>query len=546
MARKNYVCHSCGEQHYTADCTFPSMLHRCSSCFTTTFDGKDHPVCNPVSTINSSRQNVYSVRSVTLFEMKLSDSSNSFNIFNIETKHFDDVEDGVKFSAGTEGMFKFATTYSGKQLLNYSAVSMKTFSILVAVFIEKQWRFRLRILVTENKGLVCFPMNSIVEKFIMSHDNRYSVPIIVGVDSISEKFTLKFKVHASANGEIIHTAESFNGYISEVNWIRKVGDLNKDAIIINGELIFGKAELRMFNRMLYKNEAAITKCYNCDGLHNTAGCTFPNFFQRCPYCLVVSFDGKDHLPPCKPLDSISSFRPNVYAIQPVELFTINVVKSSNWFNIFDFETKHFDVVKGNIKYLSAVTEGIFEFTMNDNGERLLRYSGVSMKRFSILVAVFVAKQWRFRLRILVTEDRGLLCFPMRTTFDSIDGKFIIPHGCEYNTPIIVGIGSTSDQFKLKFKVSASPNGKIIDTTNFFNGYISEVNWIREIDEFKNDGVVISEELARETAKRRKFDHKLYEVVGVKKVFKIGDLEKANEKKFYDDMKEAIQCSKNIR
>lgn len=269
-------------------------------------------------------------------------------------------------------------------------------------------------------------------------------------------------------------------------------------------------------------------CYICKGRsHQTSECTFPNYLHQCSRCFVVSLDEGSHLQ--------SSFRRNVYGSQPVVLFKIRLENSADWIKVFDAQNGSFDVVRENTSFISPATEGLFELKSDENGKQMVSYSAVSIKRFSVLVAVFANHKWRFRLRIVLTEDRGILCFPMRTTFDTVNGKHMIPEGFRYNTPLILGIGTTGEQSTLRFKISASTNGIVVDTEDQFNGYYGLVNWFRNRLDPSNDYVEISPELSQETAELRKFANCLYESNGpITKIHNVYDQIKAAEQKFKDD------------
>lgn len=248
--------------------------------------------------------------------------------------------------------------------------------------------------------------------------------------------------------------------------------------------------------------AAAFHCYNCGAPHDIASCVLPNLHHSCAHCHITPFDGAEHLTPCTPVNSI---RRNIYGAQPIDLFKMKLANQSDWFHIFNKHTWEMDMVDENSTFLSPATEELVEFATTTTGEQVASFSATSLKRSVVWVAVFTARKWRFRYRIVVTDDKGVLCFPIRTSFDSVNGRHIIPEGFRYNTTLIIGIGSTADKIEIRFKVFAKTTG--VSDSGIESFYGSAV-WQKTVG--NDDEVKISPELCREYSAHRVFNPLLYE------------------------------------
>lgn len=194
------------------------------------------------------------------------------------------------------------------------------------------------------------------------------------------------------------------------------------------------------------------KCINCGGNHMTGSCDYPNFLHRCHRCLVTSLNGTGHQSPCYPENTVSCFRSDVYASSLIELFTIRFADTeTNLFN-FDNSNQEFSPLTDKFKYLSPSREGIFTASKTLTGNRTITYEASSVKRFSIIFAVFKDNRWRFRFRALFSPTDGILCFPMYKTFYNQGRSLVIPDEFKFNTVLVIGLNSPNIEFKVNFKV----------------------------------------------------------------------------------------------
>lgn len=155
-------------------------------------------------------------------------------------------------------------------------------------------------------------------------------------------------------------------------------------------------------------------CFNCGQNHATGLCSFPSILNRCPRCLVISLDGNGHSSPCYPINTVTSFRSDVYALRPAKLFGMRFAQGSIF--SFDKAAGQFVEVTDDFQLISPATEGIFYSSKTNLGFRSIFYDAISVKRFSIMFAVRNQNRWRFRFRAILSASDGLLCFPMRKTY----------------------------------------------------------------------------------------------------------------------------------
>lgn len=154
-------------------------------------------------------------------------------------------------------------------------------------------------------------------------------------------------------------------------------------------------------------------CIICGQAHDAAYCNSPAFPIPCSQCFVTSLDGNDHDAPCMPYSNKCSYRQDVYACEPIELFKMKLSKNNDWFYIGDNTTKEFEMVKDTMSLTSAAAECSFHFDASSHGNQIVTCNATAITRFSVFLAFVTDGQWRFRFRFLISDDKGILCFPMR-------------------------------------------------------------------------------------------------------------------------------------
>lgn len=84
-----------------------------------------------------------------------------------------------------------------------------------------------------------------------------------------------------------------------------------------------------------------------------------------------------------------------------------------------------EIIQKDIDLYSPSAECQFKFKMGSQMHQMITCEATSLKRFSVLIAAIDNNQWRLRCRIVVTKDKGLLCFPLRKTVPEINEKYYV-------------------------------------------------------------------------------------------------------------------------
>lgn len=205
----------------------------------------------------------------------------------------------------------------------------------------------------------------------------------------------------------------------------------------------------------------------------------PNLHVRCTRCLVYSFDGKNHTPPCTPINTVSRSRYLILAKQCAPMFKIRLQNENQVF--FLNHLGHFQSQQNSSKLLSPATDGVFTFSSSENFNSIT-YEASQFHRFSVIFAIFMDGLWRLRLVAVPTLRHGLMLFPMRSTLSKVDGGYFIPPGYILNNVLVVGIKPTQvNGLKIDFKVFANNEGIINE--NPFNGYYVHSTFNEDEDRF---------------------------------------------------------------
>lgn len=164
-----------------------------------------------------------------------------------------------------------------------------------------------------------------------------------------------------------------------------------------------------FHQQLYGPALLETNCFNCGNVHSMR-CEFPTYFSRCYRCLVISFDGSGHTPPCAPENTISEICKDIFAKSPLPLLKLRLDKSECDIHYLNINSGQFEEFSDCQVLLSSATDGIFSFKEAKH-YGILSYDATSFMRMTFVVAVLdSANIWRIRFRGILTEKVKLKRF----------------------------------------------------------------------------------------------------------------------------------------
>lgn len=239
----------------------------------------------------------------------------------------------------------------------------------------------------------------------------------------------------------------------------------------------------------------------------------PEMFHRCPECLLIRPDGEGHINPCPPRYTKSAPRENILSNAMTTVFKIRF--GNRVVKVLNNETKMFVDAFSSSSFMNDIIEGVFSFKKLNSGT-VMTYAAISIKRFSIIFAVFLRNSWRLRLRLVVTLKNGILGFPLTKILFVDNGRVEVPKEYQHNTVLLLGIHSTDD-IELAIRVFANSNGlNITGPSGEFNGYTSEINWNRN-----GDSLSLPDQFLSPKAKQMRFASHLYQANG--KVIRIADM-----------------------
>lgn len=245
-------------------------------------------------------------------------------------------------------------------------------------------------------------------------------------------------------------------------------------------------------------------CYNCGGQHDSASCFYPSYLERCANCLVMSLDGSGHGHTCR-ASNLSHQREHIYAEVPIPIFKMKFCDPKGLLHVFDRKSGLFTPVKHEpLKIHAHAINGVFEVKKSGNGESVLSFEGTKLHRFSLAIGFFTEGAWRLRCRLVVTLQDGVLCFPLHTTFNNRGGIYNMPPEFDFNTALVLGVGTTSKTSLVKLKIFANETGFMNSDSDNFNGYFGQFVWNSD-----NDTVDIGSTLKPTSSVY--FSHMLYDV-----------------------------------
>lgn len=486
-------CLLCDGIHKTNQCLYPRNVRRCRSCTAMVFGNEPH-TCSP----NATSQVQY-YRTVTLastpepvFKLRVLniDDSNGAEIHflnPVDNKFCQFFKTTSVLSPATSGIFTMHE--SGKHLtLHYEATKFNNFSFYIALLSYNRPTIELRAVITRQHGLVLVKanmvLNSINGNISIPEKYRLSTTLVMGLKPRSKNLQLQFK-----SGDRKMTA----------NWQTSTG------WTIDPQLDGGNCQ-----RSIGRNppqQTLVSVCHNCNKDHNIEDCDLPEYSMHCTSCLVVSFNGSNHVNPCMPMpiNRISPIRSDLFARQALTLFQINY--SLNDVRVYHLDKGRFSEVNPRVKLISPPAEGVLTIQNLDNQRQCIALKQSSFKRCSILFAVMDKSGiWRLRWRAVLTPNSGLLIFKLTKTLSNENGLVSIPPEFRLNTIALFGMKPCHSNFYAEVRVHANENGHL--STSTFDGYVGHIG----IDFSSNpDRVFIDNALDGNEPKSndKKFNHHLY-------------------------------------
>lgn len=237
----------------------------------------------------------------------------------------------------------------------------------------------------------------------------------------------------------------------------------------------------------------------------------PQMLHRCPDCLLITPNGEGHTNPCPPRHTISVPRENIFSKTMTTVFKIRLANPSYVLKVMNSETNMFMDVSSGLSLFNDIIEGVFSFKTFDSGSTVMTFEATSIKRFSIIFAVFIRNSWRLRLRLVITLKTGIIGFPLTKILYVDNGRIEIPKEYRTNTVLFFGIHATDD-IQLAVRVFANSSGlNILGPNGEFRGYFGEIKWDRN-----NDSISLPDEFLPSKAKRVQFSSHLYRANGQQK------------------------------
>lgn len=457
------------------------------------FDNKPH-TCGPnaAAAVKYYRTDPFASKPQIIFTLRvltIEDSNGAeiyfFNPLNRSFCQFFDTTSVL--SPATSGIFDLREKENHLEL-RYKATKLKKFSFYIALLSYNGPTIGLRAIVTREHGVVLVEANMNLNSVNgnISIPARYSLntTFIMALKPRSKHMQLKLK--------------SGDSKTMTVNW-----ELNTGWTIdpqLNGE---------NRQRSIAQNQpgqAVVQQtCHNCNEGHSIEDCELPEYTMHCTGCLLVSFDGANHINPCMPNNKVSPIRLDLFAKHALTLFQMNYSLAD--VTVHYWNQGHFSEVNPRVKLISPPSEAVITI-QNVNGNQCIALKQSSFKRCCILIcAMDNSGIWRFRWRVVVTPNSGVLIFHMTKTPTFQNGQISIPPEFRLNTIAIFGMKPRNSSFYVEVRVHANSNGNLSSST--FDGYTGHFGIDFSSD---RDRVFIDNALDGHERKSHevKFNHLLYQ------------------------------------
>lgn len=336
--------------------------------------------------------NPYSAIANTLFELE---TKNEFSVSN--GKNGFHCDDAILYNVVIGGLFTI-NNENDQQILKFSSTKLK-FNILVAVLKQGYWQLVFRLVASENR-VSC--VNIEPGQYLQ---NGVKVP-----KEFVKESSLVLRVKCDADWNIDMNIKLFGNEYGQIHW---------DPL----------SSTTMTDSLRPTNELARTDL---------------NHFRRCLECLITSFDGHGHLPPCAPDHTESHMQVDTYSRKMSRLLQIRFENPRNIVQMFNNANGQFidlpDTIVNN-----DVIGGIFTFKNLPSGKKIVSFDATSVNRFGILFAFLHNGSWRVRLSLVFTTRNGVLGFKATKTLYKNNGRFEVPTTWAANTVLFLGVRSVNNE-----------------------------------------------------------------------------------------------------
>lgn len=228
-------------------------------------------------------------------------------------------------------------------------------------------------------------------------------------------------------------------------------------------------------------------------------------WYRCPDCLMITPDAVGHINPCPPRNTFSAPRENLLSLPMALIFKI---KTSSAMKILN-DGRFMDASPG-LQLTNDIVEALFSFHTLSCGSTMMTCEASSIKRFSIVFAVFHRNAWRLRLRLIVTLKTGIIGFKLTKTLYVDNERVMIPPEYQTNTVLIFGLHSRAENIAFDLRAYANSTGsQFINENGQFQGSSVHVIWNRN-----SDTVEIPNDILGPNATAKWFEKSLYRANGV--------------------------------
>lgn len=154
------------------------------------------------------------------------------------------------------------------------------------------------------------------------------------------------------------------------------------------------------------------------------------------------------------------------------VFQLKLDDIENKFSVFDATDTAMKLVHGTEHFFSHYANGCFIIEKNDLNQCLLTFVSTSITKFSIVFVIKIDGLWRYRGGLIVTEDIGLIGYPLHTTFETSSGELSFPAKFHKNTVMVIGIETKKSIVTMSLEVFAE------ETDKQDGPYYGDISWFR--------------------------------------------------------------------
>lgn len=448
------VCIICGGNHHTRQCVFPLSVSRCG-CSRMVFGPEENHECVN-NALKSYRLDVCAATTKPFLKMRVLDSTNfdgaEVLFFNKSNGRFEAFHNALDLlNAATSGVFNIINN-ENHFIVDYQSTKLVNFNFFIALMEYRGTSIGLRVIVKQNKVVALVKcdvkMTMHYGKLLMPPQYHMNSSIILGLKPRSGKLLLQIK---SSGLKTINA-----------QWQRNLGwniDANIDADNMESNTITDPPSITGL-------------CVNCNGDHNIKNCDLPLYSMHCYGCLVVSFDGTNHVNPCRPVNRKASIKSDLLASEAMTLFEL--AYNTTEANLFYLNESRFVQVTPQQKMISAPVEGLLNVKQNGDFQ-YIDFKQTKFNRCSFLIAVLDAGGiWRLRFRLVITPKHGLVVFKLTKTLNVNNGRIEIPNDSMVNTVAVFGFTNIEPSFYITLRIHANQNGQI--STTPFDGYVGYIGF----------------------------------------------------------------------